>query len=179
MRPRTLELLAHLDGHHAELRRAVDTVPVALRARPPAADRWSVANVLEHLAIVETQVVRRLARGLAEARTAGLPPGTDASAVRLADIARYLDRERRFVAGAASQPTGVAAEEAWAAMEEVRGSTRALVVEADGIAVDAIVFPHPVFGPLDFYQWIVFLGGHEGRHALQVREIGRVVAAAR
>jgi hypothetical protein len=177
MRPRTRELLAHLDGHHAELRRAVDTVPVALRARPPAADRWSVANVLEHLAIVERRVVQGLARGLAEARSGGLPPDTDASVVRPADIARYLDRERRLVAGAASQPTGhVAAEEAWAAIEEVRGSTRALVVETDEIAVDAVVLPHPVFGPLDFYQWIVFLGGHEGRHALQVREIGRAVA---
>lgn len=179
MRPRTTELLAHLDGQHAELGRAVAAVPVALRARPPAADRWSVANVLEHLAIVEARVVEGLVRRLADARAAGLPPGADASVVRAADIARYLDRERRLVAGAASQPTGhLGAEEAWALMDEVRGSTRALVIEADGIAVDAVVLPHPVFGSLNFYQWIVFLGGHEGRHALQVHEIGRVLSGA-
>lgn len=179
MHSRTTELLAHLDGQHAELRRAVDSVPAVLRARPPAADRWSVANVLEHLAIVETRVVQGLSRQLADARVTGLPQATDATVVRPADVARYLNRERRLVSGAASQPAGhLGGEEAWAALDAIRGSTRALVIEADGIGAEAIVLPHPVFGPLDFYQWIVFLGGHEGRHARQVLEIGRALSDA-
>ena len=176
MRPRTTELLAHLDDHHAELRRAVDTVPAVLRARRPAADRWSVANVLEHLTIVETHVVQGLSRQLADARVAGLPQASDATVVDAAQVARYLDRQRRLVSGAASQPTGhVGSEEAWAALDAIRASTRTLVIETDQIGVEAIALPHPMFGPLDFYQWIVFLGGHEGRHARQVLEIGRAL----
>ena len=179
MRPRTTELLAHLDRHHAELRRAVDAVPVALRARQPAPDRWSVANVLEHVAIVETRVVRALSERLAQARAEGLPPGADAPVVREADVARYLNRERRIVASGAAQPQGhLTAEAAWAAIDRARGSTRALVIETDGLAVEAVVFPHPVLGSLDFYQWVVFLGGHEGRHALQIRETGRFLSEA-
>ena len=176
MHQRTTELLAHLDGQHAELRRAVDAVPMALRARRPAADRWSVANVLEHLAIVEVRVVEGLSSRFEEARTAGLPPSSDTSVVRQADLARYLDRERRNVSGAASQPRGLEAEAAWAAVDQARDTTRALVIQTDGLAVETVVLPHPLFGSLDFYQWIVFLGGHEGRHALQVREIGRALA---
>jgi hypothetical protein len=179
MGPRTAKLLAHLDGHHADLRRAVETVPVALRARRPAADQWSVAGVLEHLAIVETRVVNGLSPRLADVRAAGPPSRTHASVVRPADTARYLDRERRLVASAAAQPSGrLGAEEAWAAIDQVRGATRALVIEADGVAADVIVLPHPLFGSLDFYQWMVFLGGHEGRHALQVREIGHALSGA-
>jgi hypothetical protein len=180
MRQRTRELLAHLDGQHAELRRAVGTVPVALRARRPTADRWSVANVLEHVAIVEARVVAGLSTHFADARTAGLPPSPDTSIVRQVDLARYLDRERRFVSSAASQPPGhLAGEAAWAAVDQARDTTRALVIETDGLAVESVVLPHPIFGPLDFYQWIVFLGGHEGRHALQVLDIGRALANSR
>jgi hypothetical protein len=180
MHQRTTELLAHLDTQHAELRRAVDAVPMVLRARRPAADRWSVANVLEHVAIVEARVVGGLSTRIADARTAGLSPSPDTSVVRQADLVRYLDRERRIVSGAASQPHGhLAAEEAWAAVDRARDTTRALVIETDGLAVEVVVLPHPTFGPLDFYQWIVFLGGHEGRHALQVRDIGRALADSR
>jgi len=68
------------------------------------------------------------------------------------------------------------AEAAWAAVDQARDTTRALVIQTDGLAVETVVLPHPLFGSLDFYQWIVFLGGHEGRHALQVREIGRALA---
>jgi hypothetical protein len=180
MRQRTTELLAHLDGQHAELGRAVDAVPLAWRTRRPAADRWSVANVLEHLAIVEARVVGGLSAGFAEARAAVLPPSPDTSVVRQADVARYLNRERRIVSSAASQPQGdLAAEDAWAALDRARDTTRALVIETDGLAVEAVVLPHPIFGPLDFYQWIVFLGGHEGRHVRQVRDIGRALADRR
>ena len=51
------------------------------------------------------------------------------------------------------------------------------MVETDGLELSAVTLPHPIFGPLTFYQWIVFLAGHEGRHALQIREVGRVLSA--
>ena len=31
--------------------------------------------------------------------------------------------------------------------------------------------PHPVLGPINIYQWALFVGSHEARHALQIREI--------
>ena len=37
--------------------------------------------------------------------------------------------------------------------------------------------PHPVFGALDMYQWLLFVGAHEGRHADQIREIGEALRA--
>jgi hypothetical protein len=49
MHPRTAELVDLLDRTRADLRRAVDAVPAPRRSDKPAADRWSVADVLEHL----------------------------------------------------------------------------------------------------------------------------------
>jgi hypothetical protein len=45
------------------------------------------------------------------------------------------------------------------------------VVAHDGIAIDAVTHPHPVLGVIDAYQWFIFIGSHEARHAEQIREI--------
>jgi hypothetical protein len=56
MHPRIHELLTYLDAQRALLRSVVEAVPPESRDRPPAAGEWSVANILEHLAIVEQRV---------------------------------------------------------------------------------------------------------------------------
>lgn len=50
-----------------------------------------------------------------------------------------------------------------------------LVREYDGLALGSVTAPHPVLGEIDVYQWLLFLGAHEGRHADQVREIGEAL----
>src|SRR3954470_23020858 len=53
MHPAIMEILTRLDRSRAELREAVDRVPADQRDQAPASDRWSVAGVLEHLALVD------------------------------------------------------------------------------------------------------------------------------
>ncbi len=33
------------------------------------------------------------------------------------------------------------------------------------------LFPHMVFGPLDGFQWLIFLGAHSERHRRQLEEV--------
>jgi hypothetical protein len=51
MHPRTEELLGQLDESRGVLRAAVDSVPSSLHETRPGPDRWSVADVLEHLSL--------------------------------------------------------------------------------------------------------------------------------
>ena len=51
MHPRIKELVEALDSRRAELTRAVNDLPTSARNRRPLEDRWSVAEVLEHLAL--------------------------------------------------------------------------------------------------------------------------------
>jgi hypothetical protein len=170
----TAAVLTALDKSREDLREAIESVPHARRAEMPAAGGWSVANVLEHLAIVEPRLAGRLAQLLAEARAAGLPAiSASTPSFTDADVSRYLDRARRIETGEASRPTStLSADDAWSALESARTKTRALVIDADGLSVESITLPHAVFGPLTMYQWLGFIAGHEGRHALQIREIG-------
>jgi Family of unknown function (DUF5946)/DinB superfamily len=169
---RTAELLDYLTSQRLVLEAAWASVPGELRARSPAPERWSAAQVLAHLAIVERRVLELLRTRIAAARAAGLAPEHDTSSVLASfDMARLVHRDRRVTTGAASQPPPDAdAAVAWTELADVHASLRDLLATVDGLAIGHIVAPHPVFGPLNAYHWLVFVAGHEGRHAAQMRE---------
>lgn len=174
MHPRTQELLTHLAACHAESRAALDAVPPDQRTRKPAPDRWSAAEVVEHLAVVERSVAGLLRRGLEQVRAAGPLPVEDRTSLVLPtlDAELLLDRERRIVAIARVVPTGtVDAEAAWSQFDEARRATVEMLKSVDGLRTDAVHAPHFALGELEFAQWIAFLGLHERRHAAQIREI--------
>ena len=175
--PPSDELLAHLEKTRTDLRLAVDSVPVSLRERRPGADRWSVAEVLEHLAIVERRIAGRLtdaltAAGANAATAADTRPQGSAPAIDPAQIARFSDRSNRFKTSEASEPKGLmTADAAWAELDAVRADVLRLVRESDPFPLVEPIAPHPRFGPWNFRQWVVFAGGHEARHADQIREM--------
>lgn len=177
MHPRTRELLDHLEHCLADLRDAVDAVPAPLRERQPAADRWSIAQIVEHLAHTASQVAALLDRGLRKLEKAGLRPAGDGPPVLpTIDQTRLLDRERKVTAPPTVQPKGALTfAEAW----EVLTTSRQAVVDAlragDGIDVAAIRAPHAALGELSFHQWVAFVGLHERRHAAQIRATAKAL----
>lgn len=179
MHPRIQELVHHLESSRAALDRAVERVPEALRERPPGPRRWSVAEVLEHLTVVDRRVGDLLEQYLAAARTGGgLPAETRTDSVLEGFAAELLlDRSRPLVATQATLPRGGRSiAEIGQELEEARARLLEIVRSADGLAIGEVVHPHPVAGPLDLYQWIAFAGVHERRHAAQVEEIADALA---
>jgi uncharacterized damage-inducible protein DinB len=180
MHPRTDELLRHLDTQHERLRTAVERIPSSRREEKPSPDRWSVAEVIEHLSIVESRIERVFSSKLAEARASGqVGPEHDMSpVVGTLDMDRVLDRSRKITAAEAARPTGkLDLEAAWQQLERARGKLCESVRGADGLALCEVVHPHPVLGPINLYQWIAFVGGHEARHAAQVLELADLLAS--
>ena len=179
MHPRTEELLNHLEVNRAALHAAVDAVPSPLRETRPAADRWSVAEVLEHLGRVEDQLTRLLAAKLAEARLTGaLGPERESGPIANSHADLLLDRRRRITAGDRVLPRGeLDAASALATLDTTRSKLLHLVLAHDGLSLGAVSHPHPAFGVLDGYQWFAFIGTHEARHAAQIREIGEALVA--
>ena len=179
MHPRTEELLRHLDANRVVLREAIADVPPPLRETRPAPDRWSVAEVLEHLARIEEQLTRLLSAKLSEAQSTGAL-GTESETSSVVDPRVHravLDRERRIIAGDRVLPRGeLDSAAALVALEAARAKLRDLLMSYDGIAIAAVSHPHPVFGPIDAYQWFAFVGSHEARHAAQIREVGATLA---
>lgn len=172
------EILNCLDQEMAALHAAVEAVPPDRRGDRPAADRWSVAEVLEHLAMVEAAVLKGCTRQLAAAREAGLPLETETSSVIDAmPPARVANRERLIVAPERLRPTGIDASRAWTQIEHTRAQFIDFVKSCDGLALAQVSMPHPVFGPMNLYQWLLFAAGHHARHAAQIREIGQQLSS--
>ncbi len=174
MHPRIQEAFDYLDTTRADLSMAVAGVPEEIRDQRPEAERWSVAEVLEHLAITEDRVGKLCEGKLASARAAGLGPETDTSSI-LDSIprARILDRSRRATAPDIVQPHSEQnAAGAWSALQQKRRDLKSILSANDGLALGEITHEHPVLGVINMYQWLIFLGAHEARHTEQVREIG-------
>ena len=165
-----------LRADRATLRAAVDRVPPERRRERAAPGRWSVAEVLEHLAIVEQRVLAMLPPLLAAAPPRAADAAPPAPFPR--DVLR--DRTRLITAPDPIQPRGALdADAAWDALERSRAALLALLDTVEGRDLTAISRQHPVLGTLDGYQWLASLGGHEERHAMQIHEIADTLENSR
>ena len=159
--PRIQEVLSVLDDTRNSLVNAVSAFPQALHRTRPGEDRWSVAEVLEHLTIVEGRIAQMLTENIEKARKAGLGQETDASAVApMLDINTVIDRSKPITASEASQPrAGLSAEEGLRLLAERRNGLRSVVTSADGLALGSVEIPHPRLGTLNVYPVAPLSGG--------------------
>jgi hypothetical protein len=170
MHARTKEVLTQFDTNRANLKSAYDSVPPARRNEAPAPGRWSTANVVEHLAIVESRMAGILSGRIGEEREAGLSGETSSEPLRL-EMSRISDRSTKVQAPDFAIPTGLEAAAAWTQLEVATAALRAMVLSGDGLSLGNVIHPHSRLGPMSVYQWIVFLAAHESRHAEQIREM--------
>jgi hypothetical protein len=169
MHPRIAELVEYVETQTAELRAAYDAVPADRRGTRPAPGRWSAAENVQHLAIVERRLTQRMALLIQEARA--LPPETETTSVLgTGPAGRAVDRSRRFSTSEASEPRNADPAVVWDDFMAARGELLAVIASGDGLALGAVSAPHPALGPFSAYDWIAFIGAHCARHADQIRE---------
>jgi uncharacterized damage-inducible protein DinB len=180
MHPRLTELVEYLDAQRAALLDTASTIPPERWTERPAADRWSVAEVLEHLQMVEHSCARVIAKRAAEARAAGHPAETaTGSKLGALDWSDVRDRSTRREVPERVAPTGtLSGEAARSAVDRSRAELREAIAAADGLALESLRHTHARVGELDLYQWILFVGQHEARHTAQVAEIVSQLGAA-
>jgi len=173
MHPELAAALGRLNAVTEELHAVATALPSMLQAQKPAPERWSVNEVLEHLALVEPLFVDALVAKIADAKAAGLAAECDAPAF-LSDQLKTVveDRSARRMAPDRVQPAGhVDAATALAAISATHARLRDAITSCDGLALSDVTHDHRFFGTLNVYQWVDLITGHERRHLAQVREI--------
>src|SRR6476660_1805226 len=153
MHSRLEEVLNYLDTQRAALHEAVELVPAEMRDQKPAPDRWSVAQVLEHLMIIEKRSGMGVTKWVSDARAGQLGPETETSSVMATlPLELIVDRSQRRDAPQEVAPRGeIDAASAWAALEKSRATLRSGVVAGDGLALGEVIQSHPVLGPINIY----------------------------
>ena len=177
MHPRLAELASFITAQREAVLGAADSVPRARWSESPAG-RWSVAQVLDHLQRVEAGSARLLAERVTAARAAGHAAETETSSVLGSMDGRGLDdRSTRLDAPELVAPDAQAdGEAALAGLQQSRAALLEAMRLADGLALGSIKHTHLRFGEIDLYQWILFVGLHEKRHAEQLTELAGQLA---
>lgn len=170
MHPRISDLLNYVERQTATLREAYDSVPSDKRAVRPAPDRWSPAEIIHHLEIVERRLAHAFGRMIEQARA--LPPETETTAALPPERAQIgVDRTKRFVTSEAFTPQDTDPTRVWEDLMRAREGLIQVIRTGDGLALGAVSAPHPALGTLTGYEWIAFVGSHAARHADQIREM--------
>src|SRR4051812_22524120 len=150
-------------------KRAEDLNDDELHARPNP-DAWSVAEIIEHLTLIEGRLLGMMKMMLVKAE--GASPASNAAPIEMKpfSLEQYVERARRekYSAPESVHPSGKEAlSDILATMRQTREELRSLKPRIEATELSAFVYPHPVFGPLNFYQWLAFIGIHEERHLAQ------------
>jgi len=134
-------------------------------------DRWSVAEVAEHITVAETTIM-----GLIQNKVLQSPAAPEKrEQVKEKDqliLQRMPDRSHKAQAPEILKPTGRWATEAelTKTFEDARKTNMEYIRTTNDDLRDHF-FDHPVFGTLDGYQWLLLLSAHSARHTAQIEEV--------
>jgi len=136
----------------------------------PAPQRWSIAEITEHLTLAEIASLQRVQESLASQRLTETLEARD-----LAIQTRVAGRQNLV-----QSPLTLAPADRWpieddlvaafcGARENTIAFLRATQADLRHHAVE-----HFRIGPMDCYQWMLFLAAHTERHLAQMKEIQAV-----
>jgi DinB superfamily len=146
---------------------------LALKLSP---DRWSIAEVVEHLVIFET-FVHGLLHAIKEISTASIEY-VDTNLDRFV-LTVVPDRSKRLVTPPPGEPAG-----RWNPSETVsrfvEARTKTLELLDSNTSLRGHVVPNPLYqsGPWDGHQWVLAVAAHTARHTEQAEEVKALVLAS-
>ena len=146
---------------------AADSVPADDWNTRPSEGKWSAAELVAHLMMVERAVI-----GKAD-RVAQKPPKRVSLLKRIhIPMALVESRWIRRKSPVPVEPEMLRDKEAMLAeLRTVRERSLAFLEETRGRNLSEYCWTHPALGTLNTYEWMHFLASHEVRHTKQMREI--------
>jgi len=159
--------LKRFDAVHQQLTDEVTAVEPALISQRPAEDEWSVAEVVEHLCLVEGAVMGYVKAKLNE------PPVKVSFLKKLLPMRIVSLRVRRLQAPKIVEPSRdlPPMDELLKKFDTLRADTKEVCVNEGRQRLSGVCFKHPYFGDMDGAATVSMLAFHEQRHLKQIREI--------
>ena len=140
----------------------------------PDANVWSATEIVEHLTIMEERLVRMMKVMLTKAEGASVKSDRATIEIKPFSLDELVARSRdeKYIAPDAMRPSGtVRFAHLLVRLRQSRVELRSLRPRIEATDLSAVTYPHPAFGPLNFYQWLAFIGLHEERHLRQLESV--------
>lgn len=137
----------------------------------PVPGKWSIGEILDHLALAEQSMARVALRILQQAAGRGLigDPGSMEELSFAIDLKAYdaAASAPESVRPRPERPLQVLLTGLWESRERLLEVSR----RADGRMIGALTIRHVQLGELHFYQWLTLEAAHEKKHLAQIRAI--------
>jgi uncharacterized damage-inducible protein DinB len=167
----------------------VENLSAAQQSFRPTGDAWSINEIMEHLSIIENNMVRLIGMLLAKTESAAAAnagaqdAGTAASAGDAPPPPRAFQpfsmdalidtiKDKKLDAPEQVRPSGqVALADSLASLQQTRARIESLRPRLEAADLTLAAYPHPAWGDLNLAQWLAFIGLHEGRHLAQIKRL--------
>jgi len=160
--------MSYLHATRKQVLDAVDGLTEAQWKFKQADDRWSVAQVLEHIVVTERALL-----GMVQKTASGpASPVPEASKVKDEDIMKMISsREKKVQAPEQLRPTGSLGTGA-SEIEQFKQARDATInyVQTTNDDLRAHSGKSPL-GQVDCVQWLLYIGAHSERHLAQILEV--------
>jgi hypothetical protein len=169
LHPRLAEVMDYLEKKREALLRSFAGLSHEPMRRH-VEEGWSVAEIIDHLRLVETSIASLISKRAGDARANGIAEEMSTDSV-LKDLDHLgIEGSTAYIeAPSIVRPRkNVDVADAIGGLDVSRRALHAAASSASGLALREIKQKHYTFGDLDLYQWLVFLGQHEGRHTRQI-----------
>src|SRR5262245_29303709 len=162
------EGLAQLDRTRAGVVEATKGLSEAQWKFKPGPERWSVAEVLEHIVLSEDFLLKNTSHIVMKS-PAGKPDRDYKSGDKLV-LSAIADRTQKAQAPEALHPTG-----RWSPPETLQRFLKSRDRTTEFLKSTPDLREHvadsPLGQPLDAYQWLLFIAAHSERHTKQILEV--------
>ena len=168
------EIFDSIDETRGRLSERVSGLSAEQENFRPLAGSWSIAEIVEHLAILEGRLLGLMTVMVNKAEKAGLERRAPTSAFTPVSLDHIAERSRKekYVAPETAQPRGgVSIQDSLEQLRQTRANLKALRPRFEATDLSGARYPHPAFGPLDLYQWLIMIGFHEDRHLRQIEAL--------
>lgn len=182
------DIYAANDTVRRQLIARIENLSAAQQTFRPAEGAWSIAEIIDHLAFTERNMVQLIGRLLKKSK------GTVAAAIDAGDgdhdgdaqiaasappfqpfsLDNYIEQVKDVKLNAPEQvrpSSNATLADALANLERTRADIEAMRTLLETVDLGAATYPHPAFGEFNSAQWLAFIGFHEGRHLRQIENL--------
>lgn len=166
------EIYAGNDEVREKLKKTLGRLTDEQSSSLPEGEKWTIKQIVEHLAMVEDGMTRICSKLLAKAQTDGklsndrlnIPASFDEKSAEIARI--KVEAPERV-----HPSEGKTIAESLAKMDETRIRLNDMQPLFETYDCTTYKFPHPFFGDISAAEWLILLGGHEARHIRQIKNL--------
>ncbi|MCY7377377.1 MAG: DinB family protein [Pyrinomonadaceae bacterium] len=167
------DIYANNDKIREQTKQLVGALSDEQTAMLPDGEKWTIAEIVEHIAIVQDGMSKISAKLLNEAQTTGKFSEGAANLSENFKTKAAEAQQLKFEAPDRVRPTGkMTIAESLAKMDETRQTLETLRPLFETVECSDFKFPHPFMGDLTAHEWLTLVGGHEARH---LRQIGNIL----